>query len=132
MVARAEQELGKRLPPELRKRLLANNGGDVAVEPWPELWTLYPVLDDSDRRGLRRTASHIVREQARHAELHRGDVPERATVIAENAGGDLLLLLVAGGYAVWDHETAELDEDLTIIWMMPGDDPPSHLDPDDY
>src|SRR3954454_21988153 len=64
----AERELGRRLPPELRQRLMRDNGGEVTAMPVREdqqedfdpHWDLHPVWDDSDRRRASRTASHIV------------------------------------------------------------------------
>ena len=121
LVAQAERELGRDLPDELRRRLIENNGGEIAVVPWPDVWSLYPVRDDTDRRRLARTASHIVRQHTELAELREaGDLPDDAIAIAENAGGDLLLRLASESFAVWDHETAELDEDVSVTWTTPG------------
>jgi hypothetical protein len=71
-IERAERELGRRLPSELRPRLMRDNGGEIAAMPvakeqrrdFDPYWDLHPVWDDSDQRRAARTASHIVREAA--------------------------------------------------------------------
>ena len=66
-VAKAGCDLGRRLPAELRQRLLRDNGGDVTATPIREdkesdldlFWGLHPICDGSDRRRAGRTASRI-------------------------------------------------------------------------
>jgi hypothetical protein len=128
-IAAAERELGVTFPDDLRARLLADNGGDVAVDDWPEVLTLYPVWDDSDRARIRRTANHVVRENRPEmlGELRELDAfPADAIAIGASGGGDLLVLLADGRYAIWDHEPAEL-LDASVIWLFPGDHLPPHL-----
>ncbi len=108
-IAKAEERLGVRLPHSLRSRLLANNGGEVEVDD--ESWTLFPVADNSDRKRLGRSASHIVAEAA-NARMWTG-FPSRAVGIANNGGGDFLILLpdeqdprrLSPVLYRWDHET---------------------------
>ena len=100
----AERELGRRLPDELRARLLRNNGGDLRVDE--EVWKLHPVWDDSDRRTTARTSNHVVHE-TREARLW-SNFPDSAVAIASDGSGDLLVLR-ANSIQVerWGHETGE-------------------------
>jgi hypothetical protein len=112
----AERELGTSFPAELRERLQVENGGEIAVADWPELWQLFPVRDDSDKRRIKRSANHIVRENESLADLRdHGELPADAIAVATNGGGDLLVLTSEGSFAVWDHETAEL-EAASVVW----------------
>ena len=65
----AETQLGRKFPEGLRGRLLRNNGGEVLVryegeEPDEDedTWALHPVWDSTDKRRMKRTVSHIVKE----------------------------------------------------------------------
>jgi hypothetical protein len=106
----AEAELGVRLPAVLRRRLSADNGGEVDVGD--DTFELFKVLDRTNRTRLARTsASDIVRESA-NAHKWAG-FPAEAVAIAENGGGDYLVLLPDGDALsdqayVWDHDTGEL------------------------
>ncbi len=107
LVAAAEGKLGRRLPEALRERLIRENGGEIRADR--QLWTLYPVWDASNRKSIARTASHILREN--HA--HRRDWPEILPgthfAIADNGGGDLLVLGRDGDDVYfWDHETGDM------------------------
>jgi hypothetical protein len=112
----AESAIGRRFPPELRDRLLRDNGGEVIVRGAPEeddVWQLHPVWDDSDRKRAGRTANHVVREteEARAAGL-RGD----AVAIASNGTGDLLVLLGEDDDPRWwDHETGDTQR-VSVNW----------------
>lgn len=109
----AEAQLGRRLPPELRARLLRNNGGEILAyhageEPDEEedVWYLHPIRDPTDRRRMSRTMNHIVNETGRAREW-RG-FPEGAIALAQNGTGDFLLLRGdSDGVEFWDHETGE-------------------------
>lgn len=100
----AERELGRRLPDEIRARLLRNNGGDLRVDG--EVWQLHAVWDESDRRTAARTSSHVVHE-TREARLW-SSFPGSAIAIASDGSGDLLVLR-ADSMRVewWRHETGE-------------------------
>jgi hypothetical protein len=55
---------------------------------------LHPVYDDSDRAHLRRTAtSHLVHETEEAREAFEEFFPDGAVVVANDGGGDFLLLL---------------------------------------
>ena len=108
----AEGELGRRLPVDLRDRLMRDNGGEIEVDGYPgdnPIWYLHPVWDPSDRRRIARTANHIVGE-TREAHDTIGDLPAGSIVIADNGTGDLLLVLADDDDVVWwDHETGEIE-----------------------
>ena len=110
-IEEAERELGRRLPTELRERLMRDNGGEITAVPLREDqhanfepdWELHPVWDDSDRRRAARTASHIVREldQARSWP----GFPEGAIPFASNGTADRLVVTAdSDDLMYWDHE----------------------------
>ncbi len=110
-VAEAERELGRRLPHELRDRLMRDNGGEITAMPIREdqqedfdpYWDLHPVWDGSDRRRAARTASHIVREAAEARSWPR--FPDGAIPFAHNGTGDRLLITADGDeFLYWNHE----------------------------
>jgi hypothetical protein len=112
LIHEAERQLGRTLPMDLRVRLHRENGGGVRAAG--DGWRLFPVFDTGDRRRIARTANHIVRETRSVRE--RAGFPEGAVAIAENGGGDLLILR-AGSDEVefWDHETGET-EPVEVDW----------------
>jgi hypothetical protein len=112
----AEEQLGRRLPLALRERLLRNNGGDVLVlweDDEGEEWQLHPVWDETDRETMRRSANHLVREQA----LARAwpGFPADAISIATLDGDHLILAPGEDEPKVWLHETAEV-EPVKVVW----------------
>ncbi len=112
LIHEAERQLGRKLPMDLRVRLHRDNGGDVRAAE--DDWRLFPVFDPTDRRRMTRTANHIVREtQTARAS---GWFPEGAIAIAENGGGDYLIIR-SGSEEVefWDHETGET-EPVEVHW----------------
>jgi hypothetical protein len=121
-VRQAEAKLGRSLPLGYVARLCRQNGGEARVGR--EAFSLFPVLDTSDRKRLARTCNDIVRETewARRWPAF----PPGALAIADNGGGDKLVLLpapdaprFADAVYWWDHETGDLHlaadafEDLT-------------------
>jgi hypothetical protein len=91
-IADAEKALGRRLPDGLRGRLRQENGGEI--EAAGIVWSLHPVFDDSDRGRLRRTAtSNVVHETEDARAAFEELFPEGAIVVANDGGGDYLLLL---------------------------------------
>lgn len=112
LIHEAERQLGRTLPMDLRVRLHRQNGGEVQAAG--DVWRLFPVFDPGDRRRITRTANHVVRE-TRAAREWPG-FPEDAIAIADNGGGDYLILR-GGSEAVefWDHETGEM-EPVEVDW----------------
>lgn len=84
-----EEQLGRRLPGELRARLMRDNGGEVRAAD--DIWQLHPVFDRSDRRRIARTAGHILRE-TESAKKWWG-FPDDAVAVAANGTGNQLVLL---------------------------------------
>jgi hypothetical protein len=104
LIQQAEAKLGRKLPPDLRVRLHRNNGGGIQAAN--DEWQLFPVFDPTDRRRIARTTNHIVSETRSARE--RVAFPQDAIAIADNGGGDLLIVR-AGSDEIefWDHETGE-------------------------
>ena len=91
MVAATEARLGRLLPAEHRERLIRENGGEI--ETVGDTWTLFPVWDATNRKTMGRTANHIVRENEALRKDWSDILPAGVIAIADNAGGDLLVLL---------------------------------------
>ncbi len=111
-VGLTERELGRKLPTELRDRLMRDNGGEVTATPIHEeaqsefdpYWDLHPVWDDKDRRRAERTSSHIVRETEEARSWPR--FPTGAVAIASNGTADRLVLLPeSDDVFCWNHES---------------------------
>jgi hypothetical protein len=108
-VAAAEAQLGVRLPSEYRNRLISNNGGDL--ETADDVWQVFPVFDDTDRKRAGRSANHIVRET--HQATQWPGFPCGAVAVAANGTGDLLVFLPGAGgtcdgrLQLWSHESQE-------------------------
>lgn len=110
-VKRTEAKLGRKLPLGYSARMCQDNGGSIVAGP--DSWELHPILDDSDKKRLKRTCNDIFRETK--AARERPGFPENALAIGSNGGGDLLVLLADSAsdrYAdavYWrDPETDEL------------------------
>jgi hypothetical protein len=104
-ITEAEQRLGLELPPELKTRLLQENGGEVTAAG--DDWDLHPVWDPTDRKSASRSANHIEAE-TRVARSWPG-FPAEALSVATNASGDRLVVFPgASRIQSWDHETGAL------------------------
>ena len=108
-IAAAEKALGRRLPDGLRERLRQQNGGEI--EAAGIVWYLHPIFDDSDRRRLRRTATNnIVHETEEARDAFKELFPDGAVVLANDGGGDYLLLLPGENEPQWwEPRTGELE-----------------------
>jgi SMI1 / KNR4 family (SUKH-1) len=108
-IAAAEAQLGSRLPVEYRNRLISNNGGEL--ETSEDVWQVFPVFDDSDRKRAGRSANHIVRETQQATQWP--GFPSGAVAVAANGTGDLLVFLpgpdgvLSGRLQHWMHESRE-------------------------
>jgi hypothetical protein len=112
LIHEAERQLGRKLPMDLRVRLHRENGGGVRAGG--DVWQLFPVFDNSDRKRITRTANHIVRET--RVARGRAGFPENAIVIAANGGADLLIIHDGSDVMeFWDHETGE-SEPVEVDW----------------
>ena len=107
-ILQTEQKLGTRFPASFREKMMQDNGGEV--ETPPDSWELYPFLDVSDKKRLKRTCNDIVRKTVGAKEWD--NFPQGAVAIGANGGGDQLVFLASDDSAVlqdavfwWDHET---------------------------
>jgi hypothetical protein len=106
-IAAAEQKLGAVLPWSYRQAMRTSNGGHVLANG--DGWDLYPILDTSDQRRLKRSCNDILHETAVMRDWP--GWPENALAIAGNGTTDRLVLLkVNGRYEpavhVWLHYAA--------------------------
>ena len=110
-IAKTEAKTGFTFPFGLKTRFSRDNGGEIEVGG--DCWQLIPFINASDRKRLARTCNDIVRETARMRDW-RGFPPD-AFVVAQNGGGDYLIILPEAegstqlGEAIflWDHETGD-------------------------
>jgi hypothetical protein len=108
-VVAAEAQLGLRLPPEYRIRLISNNGGELETEH--DVWQVFPVFDDTDRKRAGRSTNHLVRETQQAANWP--GFPVGAVAVASNGTGDLLIFFpgTSGTYdgklQYWSHESQQ-------------------------
>jgi hypothetical protein len=108
-IVAAEEKLGASLPYSYRQAMKSSNGGEVRA--CGDVWQLYPILDTSDRKRLKRSCNDILHETG----FMRGwpGWPENALAIAENGTSDQLVLLKEGrrydpAIYMWLHDTCEL------------------------
>ena len=109
--AKTEAKTGFNFPVGLKSRFTRDNGGEVEVGG--DHWWLIPFLDSTDRKRIARTCNDITQETTRMREW--GGFPPDAFVIAQNGGGDYLIIRPGAegskdlGETVylWDHETGE-------------------------
>lgn len=112
-IAETEAKLAVRFPASFVSSMANVNGG--AVEVGQDVFFLYPFLDGTDRKRLRRTCSSICRETAGMREWEY--FPNELVVIGHNGGGDLLVLrpmpedpsTLEHTVYWWDHETSQVD-----------------------
>lgn len=89
-------------PEALKARLLENNGGAECLASG-EHWYLFAVKDTRSRKHITRTANHIERETKSARQSY--GFPENAIAIANNGGGDYLLILPNDETIyIWHHE----------------------------
>ena len=126
-IAAAERALGRRLPDGLRDRLRQENGGEI--EAAGIVWSLHPILDDSDRRRLRRTGTNnMVHETEEARDTFKELFPDGAVAVAGDGGGNYLLLLPDENKPRWweprtGHlEPAPTDWSQACADAVPGDE----------
>jgi len=105
-IAEAEHSGRFALPLPWKRMLRRSNG--FSIEANCENWEAFPVLDQSSRKHIARSANHILRETESFRDFPA--FPSEAVAIAGNGSGDCLVLL-AGKSDVyfWNHETGKLD-----------------------
>ncbi|MEM1178462.1 MAG: SMI1/KNR4 family protein [Acidobacteriota bacterium] len=107
-----ETKLGVKLPQDYRQKLMRENGGELALPP--DHWELFPVLDTSHKKRLKRTCNDIVLE-TKNSQKWAG-FPPQGVAIGTNGGGDKLVFMpsasdplqLAPDLLRWDHETGRL------------------------
>ena len=113
LVSAAEAQLGRSLPADLRARLRADNGGEI--EAFDDEWQLFPVWDPTDRSTQRRTANHIVGENAALRDWP--GLPRGFVAIAANGTGDLLGLVPGSdGVQRFDHDQRTVESRSTGVF----------------
>jgi len=113
LLVAAEASLGRALPPQVRARLRRDNGGEIEADG--DDWQLFPIWDPTDRRTVRRTANHIVRENAEAREWE--SFPHDAVAVAGNGTGDLLVVCKGSDeIRLWRHDSGELEAVHEIAW----------------
>ena len=113
-VNETERKLGVKFPPAYVTRMVKSNGGNVQMPL--DVWLLYPIFDNSDKKRLKRSCIDVVRETK--AAKDWPDFPADAVTIGTNGGGDQLVFipqshvpeLLAHEVYWWDHETGELNK----------------------
>ncbi|MBN2023772.1 MAG: SMI1/KNR4 family protein [Pirellulales bacterium] len=107
----AEQKLRVGFPESFRRKMLQDNGGEVATPS--DAWQLYPFMDTSDKKRLKRTCNDITRETASARQWN--SFPKEAVAIGANGSGDQRILIPSDDPAIlrdavfwWDHETVEV------------------------
>jgi hypothetical protein len=108
-IAAAEEKLRASLPRSYRQAMRSSNGGAVAA--FDDVWHLYPILDTSDRKRLKRSCNDILYETKFMRDW--AGWPENALAIASNGTSDRLVLLKENQLYhptvyVWLHDTGEL------------------------
>ena len=112
-----EEKLGVRFPLSFVARMLDENGGEVEAGPpgsdW--CWQLFPFLDTSDKKRLKRTCNDIVRETDESKRWT--DFPPNAVAIGSMDADRLILLPkpeepeeLRDGVYWWDHETGAVEK----------------------
>ena len=103
-IIEAEYAIGRRIPQELRSRLMRDNGGEIVVEGSD--WFLHPVWDPTDRKTMGRTTGHILVETAEARSWE--SFPTDGISLASDGGGDRLILRGDSDQIfLWEHETGE-------------------------
>ncbi len=108
-ILEAEKKIGARFPESFRQKMMSDNGGEVDAAD--DDWNLHPFFDTTDKKSLRKTCNHILRE----TEVTRKwqSFPPNALDIAANGSGDHLVFLIDGDrikpeVQLWSHETGQL------------------------
>lgn len=117
-----EARLGRRLPEDLRRRVLEENGGEIEVlgefasdEQDDNVWQLIGVADVIERKGRKRPVEGMA-QQTEEARDFR-ELPEGSVAIAHDGSGNDLLLMPDDSYAVYWLDGAELDP-ATVRWRV--------------
>ncbi len=97
----------------LRERLRRDNGDEIEVDG--DVFYLHPVWDPTDKKRMKRSASHIARETAAARNLV--GFPAEAVSVAVNDYGDRLILRPKSDtFEVWTRSDGAT-RDGTVTWF---------------
>jgi hypothetical protein len=113
-IKQTEEKLCVRFPASFVTAMSIMNGGTVRTRA--DRFDLFPFLDASDHKRIRRTCGSIDRE-TRTARKDWYGFPPDAVAIGASGGGDLLVLIpmpehpgtLQHSVYWWDHETGEVE-----------------------
>lgn len=108
-ITKTEEKLGATFPESYSAAMRENNGGSVRAGS--DEWRLYPILDTSDKKRLKRTSNDVIRET--HSATSWPGFPPAAIAIGANGSGDQLIFLRNADHLGpevlwWDHETGTI------------------------
>jgi hypothetical protein len=113
-IAETELKLGIEFPESFKNKMMIENGGELLHEE--ENWQLYPFLDKSNDKTIKRTCNHIILETKQAREWN--NFPKNGIAIATNGSGDQLVLIpsdinphkLKNEIYLWLHETGKLTQ----------------------
>ena len=82
-ILQTEEKLGTKFPAAFRRIMMVENGGEV--ETPPDAWQLYPFLDMTDMKRIKRTCADIIRETNDAKKWH--GFPDGAVAVGGRSGG---------------------------------------------
>jgi len=109
-INKTEEKLGVKFPKEFRDKMIQNNGGEFEslIDGFEDHWTLFPFLDESNNKRVKRTCNDIILENK--GAKGWSSFPAEVIAIANNGCGDYLVLKKAEGENLdekiyyWNHE----------------------------
>lgn len=109
----AEKKLGMKFPESFRKKMMQDNGGEAEISH--DVYQLYPFMDASDNKRLKRTCNDIIRETTSAKECR--SFPKDAVAIGSSGNGDQLVFMLSEVPGIlqdavywWDHETGAVNK----------------------
>jgi len=123
-IEREEADLGVLLPIELRNRLRQGNGGEVKVDG--EVFYLHRVWDPTDRRRMKRSANHMLRETITARKLT-GFPPGAVSLAVNNYGDRLIVRPLRETIEGWSREDGSIFA-VSVDWYPDANDSESEWD----
>lgn len=122
-----EEKIGRSLPVPLRERLHRDNGDEIEVDD--DVFYFHPVWDPTDRKRMKRSASHIARETAVARKLV--GFPVDAVSVAVNSYGDRLILRPnSDTFEVWTRSDGATRGGNVTWFSEAGEDEPEEEETD--
>jgi len=105
-IDKVEKTLEATLPSAYKKSMMQSNGGTIELDD--EVWELFPIQDNSDKKRISRSCNHILHETQIAKEWN--GFPQGSLAIASNDIGDLLIFKKDDDRYIdtvykWSHET---------------------------